>query len=61
MTFTRRAVKKGEKESSNILRYIKKNRKFFNEVSIVINLVFLSVLFFEFFFPQNEILKNIQI
>ncbi len=61
MTFTRRAVKKGEKEKIKLLGYIKKHRKVFNEVSIVINLIFLSVLFFEFFFPHNEILKNIQI
>ena len=50
-----------EKEKSNFLGYIKKHRRIFNEVSIVINLLFLAVLFFEFFFPQNEVLKNIQI
>jgi len=42
-------------------KYIKKHRKTLNEISIIINVFFLFVLLFEFFVPNNNILKNIQI
>lgn len=44
-----------------LLKYIKKHKRWLNEASIVINIFFLIVLFFEFFFPENSFLKNLQI
>lgn len=44
-----------------LLKYIKKKKKALNEISIVINIAFLAILLFEFFYPSNAILKNIQI
>lgn len=40
---------------------IKDNKKYFNEFSIALNVIFLLVLFFEFFLPDNLILKYLQI
>jgi len=45
----------------SLSKYIKNNKKILNEFSIVINIFFLAILFFEFFFPSNDILKYIQI
>ena len=45
----------------NLTKFLKKNKKILNEISIVINIFFLGILFFEFFFPENLVLINIQI
>lgn len=44
-----------------LLKHIRENKKILNEISIVINIFFLAILLFEFFFPSNFTLKYIQI
>ncbi|MCP4523852.1 MAG: potassium channel family protein [Candidatus Gracilibacteria bacterium] len=49
------------KSNFSLKHYLKDNKKILNETSIVINIFFLFILLFEFFVPNNEILKYIQI
>lgn len=42
-------------------KYIKAHRKGFNTASLIINICFLFILFFEFFLPESIILRNIQL
>ncbi len=45
----------------NLYKYLKKNRDFLNEVSILINILFLSLLLWEFFIPGTAWMQQIQI
>lgn len=45
----------------DLRKSIKKNLTFFNKLSIVINALFLILLFFEFFLPPDYLIRNIQI
>jgi voltage-gated potassium channel len=52
-------MKKSKKLS--LSKYIRKNKKTLNEISIIINIFFLFVLLFEFFVPNSIVLRDIQI
>ena len=51
---------KSEKKTS-FYKYIKKNKKTLNELSIIVNIFFLFILLFEFFVPNSIVLRDIQI
>lgn len=52
---------KTKKIFKKLIKYIKKHKEVLNEISLVINICFLFILFFEFFLPKDEFLKNIQL
>lgn len=53
--------KEFKKHHPSIFKFIKEHKKILNEISILINCTFILIVFFEFFIPDNNIIKNIQI
>ncbi len=52
---------KPKKLFKSCIKYIKRNKEILNEISLIVNICFLFILFFEFFLPKDEFLKNIQL